>query len=175
MGTQVPAGMSTWVAIKSPRPLCAAFDRKRFLITDKHTEILDCIPCIMVISHKQSSKQTNTQTDGRYQTYYLPSFAVDKKCIQWINWISTWTKNIGYLLKEQPITDILSVQAFTDTDNRYFWKSRYIGITDITNNRYVIPRYCIVEHTCTYARWALMHRFLSVCHPLLCTKPFIQM
>ncbi len=34
------------------------------------------------------------------------------------------------------ITDILSVQASTDTDNRYFLISRYIGLTD---NRYDIP------------------------------------
>ncbi len=27
----------------------AALYRERFLITDKHTEILDCIPCVMVI------------------------------------------------------------------------------------------------------------------------------
>ncbi len=35
--------------IKDPRPLRAALDSDRFLITDKHTEILDCIPCVMVI------------------------------------------------------------------------------------------------------------------------------
>ena len=33
------------IKIKSPKPLRAALDRQCFLITDKHTEILDCIPC----------------------------------------------------------------------------------------------------------------------------------
>ncbi len=82
--------------IKSPRPLRAALDCERFLITDKHTEILDCIPCVMVIfpstrqaDHRSNGSgvraltdgrtdgQTDGQTDRRYQTYYLPCFAVD--------------------------------------------------------------------------------------------------
>ncbi len=45
------------IGIKSPRPLSAAFDRERFLITDKQTEILDCI-------QKLERQQTNRQTDG---------------------------------------------------------------------------------------------------------------
>ncbi len=40
---------SNILAIKSPLLLCAALDHERSLITDKHTEILDCIPCVMVI------------------------------------------------------------------------------------------------------------------------------
>ena len=35
--------------IISPRPLHTALDREHFLITDKHTEILDCIPCVVAI------------------------------------------------------------------------------------------------------------------------------
>ena len=45
----LPAKLSFDIPIKSPRPLCAAFHHKRFLITDKHTEISDCIPCVMVL------------------------------------------------------------------------------------------------------------------------------
>ena len=63
--------------IKSPRPLRTALDHKSFLITDKHTEILDCIPCVMVIF--LTNGRTDGRTDGRYQTYYLPCFAVDNK------------------------------------------------------------------------------------------------
>ncbi len=49
--------------IKSPRPLRAAFDRERFLITDKHREILDCIPCVMVLlMHSASRAQISTAT-----------------------------------------------------------------------------------------------------------------
>ena len=57
--------------IKSPRPLRAALDREHFLITDKQTEILGCI-------QKLERLQTDGQTDRRYQTYYLPCFAVEK-------------------------------------------------------------------------------------------------
>ncbi len=71
--------------IKNPRPLRAAFDRECFLIVGKHTEILDCIPCVMVFLLHSASRaqistatwQTHKRTDGRYQTYYLPGFAVD--------------------------------------------------------------------------------------------------
>ncbi len=38
-------------------------------------------PCILVallITDKQTNTQINGQTDRRYQTYYLPCFAVDK-------------------------------------------------------------------------------------------------
>ena len=73
--------------IKSPRPLRAAPDRERFLITDKQTEILGCILCVMAcVSTRQAEPicrtlcatciecpQANKQTDGRYQTY-LPPF-----------------------------------------------------------------------------------------------------
>ena len=34
---------------KNARPLRAALDRERFLITDKQTESFGCIPCVMVI------------------------------------------------------------------------------------------------------------------------------
>ncbi len=68
---------------KSPRPLRAAVDRERFLITNKHTEILDCIQTVQKLERKQTDKQTNRQTDGRTdgrdQTYYLPGFAVDNE------------------------------------------------------------------------------------------------
>ena len=78
-----------YYAIKSPRPLQVAFDSERFLITDKHTDILGCIPCVMVIFHvlwcfcctrqaKPKYAMSLKRTDGRYQTYYLPCFAVDK-------------------------------------------------------------------------------------------------
>ncbi len=43
-------GSQSQVKIKSPRPLRAALDRERFLITDKHIEILDWSACVMVIS-----------------------------------------------------------------------------------------------------------------------------
>ncbi len=66
--------------IKSPRLLCAAFDRKRFLITNKHTEILDCIPCVR---RAQTNKQTDGWTDECYQTYYLPCLMVDKYVYTW--------------------------------------------------------------------------------------------
>ncbi len=63
--------------IKSPRPLHAAFDCKGFLITHKHTEILGCIPCVMVIflSTRQAEPIYVSQTwmDGHYQMYYLPA------------------------------------------------------------------------------------------------------
>ncbi len=75
---------------KSPRPLRSASDRERFLITDyKHREILDCIPCVMVLlERKHTNGQTDGRTDGRYQTYYLPCFAVDKKLFsdRWLKW-----------------------------------------------------------------------------------------
>ncbi len=53
---------------KAPDRCAQLFDRERFSITDKHTEVLDCISYIT---------QTDRRTDGRYQTYYLPCFAVD--------------------------------------------------------------------------------------------------
>ena len=62
-----PAYYYFWRKIKSPRPLRAAVDRERFLITNKHTESVN--------------KQTNRQTDGRTDvTKCIISlcFAVDK-------------------------------------------------------------------------------------------------
>ncbi len=55
--------------LKAPDRCAQLFDCERYLITDKHTEVLDCI----------SDRHTNGWTDGhgRYQTYYLPCFAVD--------------------------------------------------------------------------------------------------
>ena len=43
---------------------CAkVFDRERPLITDKHTEIFDCIPCVMVLLvHSASRAQILTTT-----------------------------------------------------------------------------------------------------------------
>ena len=64
------------------------------LITDKDTAILDFIPCVMVILlHSGSRAVISTtlgrctqmdrwkdgRTDRRYETYYLPCFAVDKE------------------------------------------------------------------------------------------------
>ena len=47
--------------IKRNRPLREALDRERPLITDKHTEILDCIPCVMmVLLHSASRAQRST-------------------------------------------------------------------------------------------------------------------
>ena len=98
----IRSGYSGGKLIKSPRPLCAAFVREHYLIMDKHTEILVCIPCVMVLLlhsasraqistatcqtvQKLERKQTNGQTDGRYQTYYLPGFAVDNHIIRTSN------------------------------------------------------------------------------------------
>ena len=78
--------------IKTRRPMCEA-DRKCLLITDNHTEILDCIPCVMVfllhstrqalilttpqqahsVKCTNTSTRTNKQMDEREQTYYLPA------------------------------------------------------------------------------------------------------
>ncbi len=49
MGVSLVLDYSLSLTIKSPRPLHAALDREPFLITDKQTEILGCIPCVMVI------------------------------------------------------------------------------------------------------------------------------
>ncbi len=44
---------ASWSMIISPPPLHAVVDRRRLLIADKHTEILDCIP------RKHTNKHTN--------------------------------------------------------------------------------------------------------------------
>ena len=46
--------------IRCDRLLREALDRERHLITDKHTEILDCIPYVMVLL-----LHTDKRTDGR--------------------------------------------------------------------------------------------------------------
>ncbi len=61
--------------IKSPRPLRAAFDRKCFLIPDKQTEILDCIPCVMVIQ-KLERQQTNGRMDMTKRIISLASRSI---------------------------------------------------------------------------------------------------
>ncbi len=74
---------STFYRIKSPRLLRAALDCECFLITDKHTEILDFILLFLsnsafywfIVLHVH--RQTDKRTDGHYQTYYLTCFVVD--------------------------------------------------------------------------------------------------
>ena len=75
------------------------FDCEHPLITDKNTEILDCIPCVMVIllhsasqalisltpqqahsvktSQTHWNRQSHNRTDGRYQVYFLPCVTVN--------------------------------------------------------------------------------------------------
>ncbi len=90
--------------LKAPDRCAQLFDRERSLSTDNHTEVLDCISCVVVFFlstlhtepiyrplrslhivlkqesvNRQTGKQTDKRTDGRYQTYYPPCFAVDKK------------------------------------------------------------------------------------------------
>ena len=78
---------STRLKIKGPRPLRAALDRERFLVTDKHTEILDCILCVVGQTvQKLERKQTDGQTDERTDA---------SKCI--ISLVS-WSINIRYNL-----------------------------------------------------------------------------
>ena len=76
----------THYEIKSPQPLRAALDRKCFLITDEHTEVMDCIPCVMVIQTGERP-QPSKRTDGCYQTYYLPASRSITRGISW-NWLS---------------------------------------------------------------------------------------
>ena len=81
--------INKWIELKVLDRCAQLFDRERFLIMNKHTEILDCIPCVMVLLiHSASRAQISTatcqtlecpQTDRRHQTYYLPCFAVDKE------------------------------------------------------------------------------------------------
>ncbi len=52
--------------IKSPRLLHAAFDRERFMITDKYTETLECIPCVMVIFHVSQCFCCTQQAKPKY-------------------------------------------------------------------------------------------------------------
>ncbi len=57
---------------------CEAFDCECPLITDKHTEMLDCIPCVKQFKQESTNRHTEKLTDGCYQTYYLSCFAVNK-------------------------------------------------------------------------------------------------
>ncbi len=75
-----------YAKLTAPDRCVQLFDRERYLITDTHTEVLDCISCVMVFFKgqtvqpgecTQTDKQTHKRMDGRYQTYYLPCFAVD--------------------------------------------------------------------------------------------------
>ena len=50
--------------MKSPQLVRTALDREHFLITDKQTEILGCIPCVMVI-FRSTHKWTDGWMDGR--------------------------------------------------------------------------------------------------------------
>ena len=59
--------------IKSPRPLHAALDCEHFPVTDKQTEKKIKNLGLYSMCHGDSAL-----TDRRYQTYYLPCFAVDK-------------------------------------------------------------------------------------------------
>ena len=82
--------------LKAPDRCVQLFDRERFLITDKQTEILGCILCVMVIflstwqaeptprhaysvkcrqTNKQTNKQTDKWTDGRTLPNVLSPFA----------------------------------------------------------------------------------------------------
>ena len=53
--------------IKAPDRCAQLFDREGYLITDKHTEVLDGSEV-----RAYTDRQTDKRTDGRYQTYYLP-------------------------------------------------------------------------------------------------------
>ncbi len=47
--------------LKAPNRCAQLFDRKHFLITYKQTELLGCIPCVVVIllsTHKQTNGRT---------------------------------------------------------------------------------------------------------------------
>ena len=50
--------------LKAPDRCCAAFD---FLITNKCTEMLDCIPCVMVILHVSWCFCCTRQAKPKYQ------------------------------------------------------------------------------------------------------------
>ena len=73
--------------IKSPQLLRAAFDRERFLITDKHTDILEYIPCVVrqrlqKSERKQTHKQTTDGwTDAAKRIISLASRSIISECI----------------------------------------------------------------------------------------------
>ncbi len=77
----------SFIQLKAPDRCAQLFDREHFLITDKHTEVLDCISCVIkvigqtvqMLERPQTDGQTDGRTDRRYQTYYLPCFAVDNE------------------------------------------------------------------------------------------------
>ncbi len=76
-----------YLKLEEPDRCTQLVDREHSLITDKHTEVLDCISCVLVFFlstwHAEPIyrplRSMHKRTDGRYQTYYLPGFAVDNK------------------------------------------------------------------------------------------------
>ena len=54
--------LKSYKQLKAPDRCTQLFDHERYLITDRRAH---------------TDKHTNGRTDGRYQTYYLPCFAVD--------------------------------------------------------------------------------------------------
>ena len=64
--------------IKSPRPLRAALDRERSLITNKHTDILNCIPHVKVNINRHTNGQTaDRRTDATKCIISLASWSIN--------------------------------------------------------------------------------------------------
>ena len=64
-----------YIQLEAPDRCAQLFDHERYLITDKHTEVL----YFMIFQNACLFEMGDKRTDGRYQTYYLPCFAVDNK------------------------------------------------------------------------------------------------
>ncbi len=48
-------------------------------VFDEHSMMFLRVSKVKRFKQESSDKQTDKQTNGRYQTYYLPCFAVDNK------------------------------------------------------------------------------------------------
>ena len=55
----------------------------------------------LTVTHLVINTQANKRTDGRYQTYYLPCFAVDNKILKVVRHIlKTKGKKVVFLLED---------------------------------------------------------------------------